>query len=162
MGTTDPSRTTGVVAAVISTALVIGYAVGSGLWVSSDAGWYQSLTKPWWQPPDVVFGLIWPYNFAALIAAGIAVCLLGARAQRLTWLAFLALSIVAALSWAKLFYVDHALTAAGIALGAAVVLTVPAIVVAFRVRPWAGWILLPYLGWITVATTLAFGYAGLN
>ena len=58
---------------VASTALVIGYAIGSGLWVTTGDSWYRSLDRPPWQPPDAVVGIIWPYNFAALIAAGIAV-----------------------------------------------------------------------------------------
>ncbi|MDP7383545.1 MAG: tryptophan-rich sensory protein, partial [Acidimicrobiales bacterium] len=45
------------VAAVIVS--VIAYAVLSGVWVSTDAGWYRTLTKPSWQPPPWVFGVIW-------------------------------------------------------------------------------------------------------
>ena len=52
-------------------AVVVAYAVLSQLWVDSDAGWYESLRKPPWQPPDVVFGFIWPLNFLALAATGI-------------------------------------------------------------------------------------------
>ena len=63
-------------AAVASTALVIGYAVGSRLLVTTGDVWYRSLERPPWQPPGVVIGIIWPYNFAALIAAGIAVALI--------------------------------------------------------------------------------------
>ena len=54
----------GIAAAAIVTIVV--YALGSGYWVSSDSGWYRSLIQPSWQPPDWVFGLIWPYNFIML------------------------------------------------------------------------------------------------
>lgn len=40
--------------------LVVLYAVGSGIWVSANPGWYAVLVRPSWQPPDVVFALIWP------------------------------------------------------------------------------------------------------
>ena len=53
-------------ASVAAVVLVVIYAVGSGVWVSANPGWYASLEKPSWQPPDIVFGLIWPYNFIAL------------------------------------------------------------------------------------------------
>ena len=46
-------------------ALVVGYAVGSGVWVSASPGWYAEPGRADWQPPDLVFGLIWPYNFVA-------------------------------------------------------------------------------------------------
>jgi tryptophan-rich sensory protein len=54
---------------VIGTAIVAIYAIGSGRWVATDSLWYQSLPRLAWQPPGFVFGIIWPYNFAMLIAA---------------------------------------------------------------------------------------------
>ena len=53
-------------AATIGILLVVIYAVGSGIWVSNSPGWYTSLNRPAWQPPDFVFGLIWPYNFIVI------------------------------------------------------------------------------------------------
>ena len=146
----------------ISTALVVVYAAGAGRWVSSDPGWYRSLVRPPWQPPDVVFGLIWPYNFVMLAVAGWAVAGRESRLEHVVWLASLALSIAAALAWAWLFYVPHSLTTSGFALGAATVLTVPLLVVAFRASLPLGVALLPYQVWLAVATSLAFGYASRN
>jgi len=45
---------------VIGIALVLVYVVGSGLWVNTGDGWYRSLNKPTLQPPDFIFGLLWP------------------------------------------------------------------------------------------------------
>jgi tryptophan-rich sensory protein len=47
-------------------ALVFIYVIGSGLWVNTGDGWYRSLNQPAWQPPDFIFGIIWPYNFVVL------------------------------------------------------------------------------------------------
>jgi tryptophan-rich sensory protein len=146
-------------AAVAGTALVVGYAVGSGLWVTTGDAWYRSLEQPPWQPPGAVFGIIWPYNFAALIAAGIAVALNGSPAARTVWLVGLALSVTAALTWARLFYVSHSLWPAAIALIAAAVLTAPIVVAAWNTRTWAGAILLPYNVWVALAASLSVGYA---
>lgn len=146
-------------AAVASTALVVGYVVGSGLWVTTDDVWYRSLDQPPWQPPGAVFGIIWPYNFAALIAAGIAVSLSGSTAARTVWLVGLALSIAAALTWARLFYASHSLWPAAFALITAAVLTVPIVVAAWNTRTWAGAILLPYNVWVALAASLSVGYA---
>jgi len=146
----------------VSTALVVVYAVGAGRWVSSDPGWYRSLVRPPWQPPDVVFGLIWPYNFVMLAVAGWAVAGRESRSEHVVWLASLALSIAAALAWAWLFYVPHSLTASGYALALATVLTVPLLVVAYRASLPLGVALLPYQVWLAVATSLAFGYASRN
>ncbi|MGA0894658.1 MAG: TspO/MBR family protein [Ilumatobacteraceae bacterium] len=151
-----------VVAAVASTALVVGYIVGSGLWVSTGDAWYRSLEQPPWKPPSVVIGIIWPYNFAALIAAGIAVALSGSPAARTVWLTGLALSVAAALAWARLFFAGHSLWPAAIALIASAVLTVPIVVAAWNSRTWAGAILLPYILWVAVAASVSVGYARRN
>jgi len=146
----------------VSTIIVIIYIVGAGPWVSTDAGWYRSLNQPSWQPPDVVFGLIWPYNFAVLIIAGLVVASRDSRTEQIIWLASLALSVTAALLWAWLFYVPHSLQASGFALGAAALLTVPLVVIAFRASPLLGLALVPYQVWVAIATSLAFGYAARN
>ena len=146
-------------AAVASTALVVGYAVGSGKWVTTGDVWYRSLERPSWQPPSAVIGIIWPYNFAALIAAGIAVGLSGSPAARTVWLVGLALSIAAALAWARLLFAGHLLWPAAIALIASAVLTVPIVVAAWNTRTWAGAILLPYNVWVALAASLSVGYA---
>ncbi|MEY3103855.1 MAG: hypothetical protein RL256_877, partial [Actinomycetota bacterium] len=61
------------VAGALGVLLVFVYAIGSSLWVSNSPGWYSSLNRPPWQPPDFVFGLIWPYNFIVLGIAAIKV-----------------------------------------------------------------------------------------
>ena len=144
------------------TALVVVYAIGAGRWVSTDAGWYRSLTKPPWQPPDVVFGLIWPYNFVMIAVAGWAVAARESRTEHVVWITSLALSVAAALCWAYLFYVPHSLWASGVVLTTATLLTVPLIVLAFRASTPLGVALLPYQLWLSVATSLAFGYAARN
>ena len=146
----------------VSTAIVIAYAIGAGRWVSTDANWYRSLTKPPWQPPDVVFGLIWPYNFVILAVAGWAVAARESRTEHVVWLASLALSVVAALTWAYLFYVPHSLIASGFALTAATLLTLPLVVLTFQASTPLALALLPYQVWLAVATSLAFGYASRN
>lgn len=93
----------------ISAITIVVYIALAGRWVSTDAGWYRALNRPAWQPPDVVFGLIWPYNFAVLVIAGLVVGARGSRVDHAVWLATLALSVAAALSWAWLFYVLHSL-----------------------------------------------------
>ena len=146
----------------VSTIIVVIYMVGAGRLVATDADWYRSLNQPSWQPPDFIFGLIWPYNFAMLIIAGFIVASRDSRTEQIIWLASLALSVTAALLWAWLFYVPHSLQASGFALGAATLLTLPLVVVAFRASPLLGLALVPYQIWVAIATSLAFSYAACN
>jgi tryptophan-rich sensory protein len=149
------------VVGVLGTVIVAIYAIGSGRMVATDAEWYRSLPRPSWQPPSSVFGIIWPYNFAMLVTATWLVANRLSTANQVIWLLSLALSVIAALTWAWLFYVPHAILASGFALVLATVFTIPLLVIAFRVSPVLGFAFLPYQLWLTVATSLAFGYASL-
>lgn len=146
----------------IGIALVLIYAFGSGIWVSNVPGWYSSLNRPPWQPPDFVFGLIWPYNFIMLGVAAFYVAQSLNRTQNIIWLSFFALSIVSALMWAYQFYVPHNLTFATIALGLAALLTIPVLYLTFKASLVIGLLLIPYQLWVVIATTLAWGYSTRN
>ena len=139
-------------------ALVVAYAVLSQLWVDSDAGWYASLRKPPWQPPDVVFGVIWPLNFLALAGAGVVLARRTPTGAAVV-LAVLAVSVAFALGWAYLFYVPHALTPAAVSLTAAAALNWGALVLAATAVWWLAVVLLPYAVWLSLATSLAWWYA---
>jgi len=149
-------------ASVGSIALVVAYAVGSGVWVSTNPGWYASLDRPSWQPPDAVFGIIWPYNFIALAVVGVLVAQRGAPATVGWWLVVAAASVVGALSWAYLFYVPHRLEAAAVALAGAAVLTAVLVGITWTVTRGGALALLPYLVWVCLATSLAVGYVRLD
>ena len=150
------------VAAALGIILVLIYAFGSGIWVSSSPGWYASLNRPPWQPPDFIFGLIWPYNFIMLGVAAFNVAQSLNQFQTISWLVLFALSITAALTWAYQFYVPHNLTFAAIALGVAALLTIPVLYLTFKASLLVGILLIPYQLWVVIATTLAWGYSTRN
>ena len=104
-------------------ALVAVYAGLSSVWTARDPGWYAGLAKPSFQPPDVVFGIMWPLNFLALFAVG--AWFTRSSAAEAVWPATLVLgvSVAAALAWAWLFYVPHRIGAATVALALAAALT---------------------------------------
>ena len=149
-------------AGVVGIALVLIYAIGSGIWVSTSPGWYTSLIRPPWQPPDFVFGIIWPYNFTVLGITAWQVARTQTARTIAIFLSIFALSIVAALMWAYHFYVPHNLNFAAYSLAAAALLTIPLLVIAYRVSWKLGLLLTPYQLWVTIATTLAWGYASRN
>ena len=124
--------------------LVLVYAFGSGIWVSNAPGWYSSLNRPPWQPPDFVFGLIWPYNFIMLGVAAFNVAQSLSRPQTIAWLFLFGASVTSALVWAYQFYVPHNLSVAAIALGIAALLTAPVLYLTFKASILIGVLLIPY------------------
>ncbi len=146
----------------INIALVMIYAIGSGLWVNTGDGFYRSLKRPFWQPPDFVFGIAWPYNFLVLIIAGIYIASNAGNFSRIIYSVLFALSVATALLWAHSFYIQHNLVLAAISLGITALLTLPMVIIAFQTQNWVGLILVPYLLWLATATSLSVGYSVLN
>lgn len=145
--------------AVLGLILVLVYAIGSGFWVSNNSTWYLSLERPFWQPPDWVFGVIWPYNFIIL---GITSFMIARRLSKdlvITWLILFSITVVAALLWSYLFYVPHNLLGASIALSLTAIFTIPITIISFRASLSYGIALLPYQMWVIVAASLSIGYA---
>ena len=125
----------------------------------TGGAWYRSLERPAWQPPDVVFGLIWPYNFLVL----------GGRDARRTQPDRRPVAVDrqrspsawrGALAWAYLFYVQQWPAALAWALAAAAVLTIRwSVALVQRLGRCRD---DPYQVWLVLATSLAVGYAALN
>ena len=144
---------------VIGIALVLVYAIGSGIWVNNSPGWYTSLNRPSWQPPDFIFGLIWPYNFVVLGIAAVRISNSLTKTQVTIWLAAFAISVAFALSWAYHFYVPHQLQIAAISLALTALFTLPITYLTFKASLAMGIALLPYQIWVAIAASLAWGYS---
>jgi translocator protein len=151
-----------IVAVAVALALVVAYAFGSGRWVSTGSSWYLSLEAPAWQPPPAVFGLAWTYNFLMLAVVGVAVSWTATPLRVTVFLASLAVTIALAITWAYLFYGPHALVGAAVALTACAVLTLVPLGVAFVERAWLGWVMVPYIAWLAIASSLSWGYVALS
>jgi len=147
---------------ITNISLVAIYAIGSGLWVNSGDGFYRSLKRPFWQPPDFLFGIAWPYNFLVLIIAGIIIANNAGNLFRISYTIAFAFSVVTALVWAHSFYVQHNLTLAAISLAVTALFTVPMVAIAFQTDWKIGLALIPYQLWLIVATSLSVGYKVLN
>ena len=148
--------------AICNVIVVVCYAGLSGLWVDNSSGWYHSLRKPKWQPPNFVFGLIWPYNFFVLGLTGVRISLNSETLDATYWLATLLVSVIFAISWSWDFYKTKNLARAAIWLGACALTTVGLMISVSTFAPEMFWWLLPYQIWLTIAFSLSAGYAYLN
>jgi len=142
--------------------VVVVYVALSTIWVGHEPGWYAALEKPSFQPPDAVFGIMWPLNFLALFVVGVWFTRSVEAAPAWQATAVLAVSVVAALAWAWLFYVPHQLTAATLFLVVAALLTWVLVALVAQSLPAAGLALAPYALWLSVASALSVGYIRLN
>ena len=147
---------------VIGVVILFVYVIGSGLWVNTGDNWYRSLNQPPWQPPDFIFGLIWPYNFVILGFASVAVVNKLSTTNAVIYLSIFALSVAAALTWAYQFYRPHNLYAASIALAVVALLTLPMLYFIYQASVPLFFATTVYQVWVITATYLSYNYAKLN
>lgn len=147
-------------------ALVLWLAVtfaasASAIFVSTD-GWYAELHKPSWNPPSWVFGPAWTLLYVIMgVAAWLVWCEGGWAAQKHPLRLYLIQLFLNAL-WTPLFFGLHH---PGIAFGEILILwlAVLSTLVAFwQVRRVAGWLMVPYLAWVSFATALNYQVWALN
>lgn len=150
------------IGATIGIAILAAYVIGSGLWVNTGDNWYRNLNQPAWQPPNFIFGIIWPYNFVVLGIAAVTIAEKASRASVVIYLAFFAFSVTSALTWAYQFYRPHNLQLASIALIGTAVLTIPMVIVAFRTSTPIAVALMPYQVWVAIAASLSYQYSRIN
>jgi len=143
--------------------IAISLAAGAlGAIASRPDAWYLALDKPEWTPPSWVFGPVWTTLYVMMgAAAGIA---WRAREPDGPSLGFWLFGLQLALNsfWSWLFFrwqrPDLALLDLILLLG-----TILATLLAFRrIRPLAGWLLVPYLCWVTFAGALNASIAARN
>ena len=146
------------IAAALGIAILLIYIIGSGLWVNTGDSWYANLSKPSWQPPSFIFGLIWPYNFIVIGIASVLVAQRASKSVTIIYLSLFTLSVSAALTWAFQFYRPHNFLASAIALTATAVLTIPLTYIIFTISLPMAIAYLPYQVWVAVAASLSWGY----
>lgn len=136
--------------------------LGAAATATSVRGWYQTIVKPAWNPPDWLFGPVWS---ALYLLMGIAAWLVWRRSGwsgSRTALNWFSLQLILNVLWSVLFFglrrPDWALIEI-LLLWAAILITWRA----FKVRSTAAaWLFTPYLLWTTFAVTLNFALWRLN
>lgn len=124
--------------------------------------WYQSLEKPAWTPPDAAFGPVWTLLYIAMAVAAWLVWKRGGWAAHRTALTLWVVQLVLNSLWSILFF---GLRNPALALGeiGLLWLAILATLIAFwRVSRPAGWLMVPYLAWVSYASALNFAIWSLN
>lgn len=156
----DRSRRFAIVGWVL-TCLVVGV-LGSIATASSVKSWYPTLAKPGFQPPSWVFGPVWTTLYVMMGIAAWRVWLTSPGPDRRTALRWFALQLALNLGWSILFFglrrPDLALVEI-VALWGALLLTAAKF---YRRDAAAGWLLVPYVAWVTFAFVLNFAIWRLN
>ena len=138
--------------------LVVGLGALSG--VSNVPGnWYQTLEKPFFQPPASVFGPVWTALYVLIAIAGARTWLAAPASGRMqVWFGQMVLNLL----WSPAFF-----GAESPILGLVVIVPLLVAIILFVRMSWrsdhvSAWLFLPYLAWVGFATLLNLSIAMLN
>jgi tryptophan-rich sensory protein len=136
----------------------------SGLMAGSGANnaWFMGLTKPAIYPPPATFGIVWTALYLVMgVALAMMITARGARGRGLAITVFL-VQFVLNLGWSPLFFGMHQLQPALYLLLAIDLAVIATVVLFWRVRPLAAYLLIPYLAWALFATLLNWQFVAAN
>lgn len=132
-------------------------ASGLGAVASFDAGpFYEGLSRPGWAPPPGVFAPVWSALYLLMAVAAWLVWREPPTPGRARALAIFVVQLAVNALWSWLFFRwrSGALAFADVVLLLA--LLVATVAAFWRMRPLAGALMLPYLGWVCFATALTW------
>jgi len=139
-------------------------AAGLGAWATSSGPdtWYAGLRKPPFTPPDWVFGPVWSVLYLTMAVAAWMVWRREGLRRAALPLGLFVLQLVLGAAWSALFF---GWRSPGLAMADLVLLwcAILATVLCFWYRSAvAGWLLMPYLAWVSFAGALNFAIWRLN
>jgi translocator protein len=148
---------------VIGAGLVTLVAAGVGGYLTDTGPWYQALRKPAWKPPDWAFGPVWTVILILCVWSFAIAWRDAPDSGTRTWLVVLFLVNAALhIGWNVVFF---GLRRPDLAVYESVLLwfsILAPLIFVWHYAPTAGWMLVPYLVWVAIATKLTFDIARLN
>jgi len=124
-------------------------------------GWFQTIEKPSWNPPSRIFSPVWTTLYILMgIAAGLTWHSHDERKNRALML--FVLQFLFNLAWSYIFFSEHQI---GWALAEMIVmlfLIIATMVSFYKIKPLAGYLMIPYILWVTFAACLNGAICMLN
>ncbi|MFV8345965.1 TspO/MBR family protein [Flavobacterium sp. ZB4P13] len=141
--------------AVVVTCLAIGYFSGM-VTKSSIETWYPTLIKPSFNPPNWVFAPVWSMLYVMMgVAAGLVWDRIEAEKEVVKKaLVFFAIQLALNALWSYLFFGLHNPMLAGLEIIVLWLMIFETYIQFAKINKIAGYLLLPYLAWVSFAAVL--------
>jgi len=142
--------------------LVTGF-LGSIFTKPEISGWYASIRKPLWNPPNAIFGPVWTILY---ILMGISLFLVwksghSSGKKNIAYLLF-AVQLLLNFLWSFIFFRLHRVDLALLEI-LLLWFTILGTIIAFsRISKTAAWLLVPYISWVSFASFLNYHIWVLN
>jgi len=137
--------------------------IGSVATMPNIPTWYRSLIKPPLNPPNWIFGPVWTLLFALMGIAAFLIWQKGFTKKSVTYaLTWFCIQFIFNVLWSFLFFGARSPIAGLICISILWVSIVRTIQLFINIDKTAGYLLIPYLLWVSFATYLNMGIAFLN
>jgi len=147
---------------IICVLICAGLGALSGLsTVDAINGWYQTLKKPSWNPPNSAFGPVWTLLY---IFMGISAALVwhSRNENKKKALAFFLIQFILNLLWSYIFFGRQDIFLALADIVALWLMIIITIIYFYRISRPAAILLIPYMLWVSFATVLNYSIYTLN
>lgn len=136
-------------------------AIGNLATLPNIPTWYAALEKPWFNPPNELFGPVWSLLYLLM---GLSLYLVWSNKKQGSRNGYIAFAVQLVLNslWSIVFFGLHQpWWALGVILGLifAIIMTMREF---WKTSKLATWLLVPYVAWVSFATCLNFAIAFLN
>ncbi len=131
----------------------------------TEAGmpWYRTLTLPPGVPSGAFIGFVWSMIFLFVTLSMMLFWMRAPRDKRFTNVNLLfVLNAILNVGWTTVFFGMHSVYGAVWAAGVLALSVLSLIIAIFPISRSSALLLVPYVGWVTFATTLAYRIARLN
>jgi benzodiazapine receptor len=150
-------------AAIAAGSVVAASAIGGMATGPKILGWYASLAKPWYNPPNWVFGPAWTLLFLLMAIAFWRILQMPAGTPgRTLAVALFAVQLTLNALWSVLFFGMESPLLALVEVGPFWLAILATLVAFARLDRFAGWLFVPYLAWVAFAAVLNYGVWSLN
>jgi len=146
--------------AIVALALTLGAGyIGSRFPVDE---WYAALSKPAWNPPNWLFGPVWGVLYLLIAIAAWLVWRKTGLAGAAIPLGLFFLQLVLNAAWSWIFFGRHEIGLALIEILILWIAILATIIGFWRANPVSGYLMVPYLLWVSFASVLNFAIWRLN
>jgi benzodiazapine receptor len=136
--------------------------LGGLVTASNIPNWYAGIAKPTWNPPNWIFGPVWSCLYLMMAVSAWLVWRQAGLARAKLPLALFAIQLALNSLWSVLFFGLHSPGMAAVEIVILWLAIVATMVAFFRCSKIAGWLLVPYLAWVSFAAVLNFTIWRLN
>lgn len=123
-----------------------------GLFIPGE--WYENLNRAPWSPPNIAFPIVWSILYILIAIAGWKIFSLpksGNTDLRVLWLSQLVINAI----WSWIFFGEHWVLIGLIDIALLIFVVATIIVIAWRRDSHSiSYLMLPYLTWLTLASSL--------